>query len=153
MRLNWLESKVVSTLFLGSVVVCLICFASYFSIAVPWVRNFLNSSSANNALGILFAALLVLTIPCSLIVSFGMAMFCAFADRSSVGVKVRWFFLFLVTWPLGSIVYFFTVYRGFIKRKRTGSAPDPQVVVAVGTTITDRPLRRSVRARLRIRLL
>ena len=121
MKSDWLQSKVVSKLFLWSVIVCLICFASFFSFAVPWVRNFLNSSSANNALGILFGALLVLTIPCSLIVSFGMAIFCAFTDRSSVGVKVFWFILFLVTWPFGSIVYFFTVYRGVIKRKRAAA--------------------------------
>jgi len=111
MKFDWLESKVASKLFLWSVVVCLICFVSFFSFAVPSVRNFLNSSPANNALGILFGTLLVLTIPCALIVSFGMALFCAFADRSSVGLKVLWFLLFLVTWPLGSIIYFFTVYR------------------------------------------
>ena len=128
MRFNWLESKALSILFFCSVVVCLICFATFLSFAVPWVRNFLNSSSANNALGILSAALLVLTIPCSLIVSFGMACFCAFMDRSPVGVKVLWFLLFLFTWPIGSIVYFFTVYRGGINRKRTGGAPDPRVV-------------------------
>ena len=119
MRFKWLESKVASKLFLWSVVVCLICFASFFSFAVPSVRNFLNSSPANNALGIVFGALLVLTIPCSLIVSIGMAIFCAFADRSSVGLKVLWFLFFLVTWPLGSIIYFFTVYRGFVKKMRT----------------------------------
>jgi hypothetical protein len=119
MKVDWLQSKVVSKLFLWSVVVCLICFASFFSFAVPWVRNFFNSSPANNFLGILFGALLVLTIPCSLIISFGMAIFCAFADCSSVGLKVLWFLFFLVTWPLGSIVYFFTAYRGYIKRMRT----------------------------------
>jgi hypothetical protein len=44
----------------------------------------------------------------------GMAIHCAIADRS-VGVKVRWFFLFFITWPIGSLVYFFTVYRAHIK--------------------------------------
>jgi hypothetical protein len=128
MRLKSLESKVVSALFFWSVVVCIICFASYFSFAVPWVRNFLNSSSANNALGILFAALLVLTIPCSLIISFGMAIFCAVTDRSSVGVKALWFLSFLVIWPIGSIVYFFIVYRGSIKRAELVGPPDPKVM-------------------------
>jgi hypothetical protein len=32
---------------------------------------------------------------------------------------VLWFLFFLVTWPLGSIIYFFTVYRGFVKKMRT----------------------------------
>lgn len=106
-----------------SIVVCLTCFAYGLSFAVPWIRNFLNTSSANNGLGNLFAALVVLTIPCMLIVSFGMAMFCAFTDRSPVCVKVLWFLLFLVTWPFGSMVYYFTAYRAFIKRKSTGGAP------------------------------
>ncbi len=129
MRFNWLESKVVFRLFFWSVIVCLICFASFFSFAVPWVRNFLNSSSANYSLGIPFAALLVLTIPWSLIVSFGMAAFCALRDHSPVGVKVLWYLLFLVTWPLGSVVYFFTVYRCYINRMRTGGAPASQEAV------------------------
>lgn len=128
MRFNWLESKAVSTLFWWSVVACLICFASYGSLAVPWVRNFLNSSSANDAFGILFMALLVLAIPCSLLISIGMAIFCTFADRSSGGVKVLWFLLFFVTWPFGSMVYFFTVYRRSIKRARTVGPSDPQVM-------------------------
>jgi len=116
---SWLVSKPVSRLFLWLVVACLICFASGLSFAVPWVRNFLNSSSAYNALGILFAALVILTIPCSLIISFSMAIFCAFTDRSPVGAKVLWFLVFLVTWPIGSITYFFAVYRGYIKRLET----------------------------------
>lgn len=130
MKVNWLGSKVACILFLGSVVECLTCFASYFSFAVPWVRNFLDSSSAKNVLGILFAALLVLTILCSLSISSGMAIFCAVTDRSSVGVKVLWFILFLVTWPFGSMVYYFTAYRSFIKRMSTGGAPDNRVVSA-----------------------
>jgi hypothetical protein len=116
---SWLVSKVVSRLFLWSIVVCLVCFASGLSFAVPWVRNFLNTSSANNILGILFAALVVLTIPCSLVVSFGMAIFCVFLDRSSIRVKVLWFLLFLFTWPVGSMTYFFTIYRGYAKRMGT----------------------------------
>ena len=128
MRFNWLQSKAASVLFLVSVVVCLTCLAYGLLLAVPWVRNFLNSSSANNAFGILFATLVVLTIPCSLIVSFGMAIFCAFADRSSVGAKVLWFLLFLFTWPIGSIVYFFSAYRGFSTTQRTDSPSDPRVM-------------------------
>jgi hypothetical protein len=125
MRLNWLQSKLVSILFFGSVVVCLVCFACYFSIAVPVVRHFFNSSPANNALGIAFAALLLLTIPCSLIISLGMGVFCALVDRSPFGEKVLWFLLFFVTWPLGSVVYFFTVYRGFSIKATADRLSDP----------------------------
>ncbi len=130
MKLNWLESKVVSMLFFWSVVVCLSCFCVGLSFVVPWVRNFLNSSSANNALGNLFAALVVLTIPCALIISLGMAIFCGFTDRAAVGAKAVWFLLFFVTWPIGSMVYYFATYRGFIKRQRAGDAPSPRVVSA-----------------------
>lgn len=118
MKFNWLKSKVVSVLFFWSVVMCLACFAYALFIAVPWVRQFLNSSSANNVFGYLFIALVALTIPCSLIISCGMAIFCAFADRSPVGAKMLWFLLFLVIWPVGAISYYFTVYRGFIKRTK-----------------------------------
>ncbi len=46
MKHNWLESKTASVLFLGSVVVCLTCFTYALFLAVPWIRNFLNASSA-----------------------------------------------------------------------------------------------------------
>jgi hypothetical protein len=128
MRFDWLESKVFSVLFFWSVVVCLICFASYSSIAVAWIRDFYNSSSANNAIGTSFVALLVLTMPCLLLVTFGMAIHCAFAHRSPGGVKAMWFLLFLVTWPFGSMVYYFTVYRRSIQRKGEVAPSDPQVM-------------------------
>lgn len=126
----WLQSRAVSRLFFWSVVECLICFAYGVSFAVPWVRNFLNSSPANNAFGTLFAALVVIAIPCSLVISVGMAIFCKFVDRSPVGVKVLWFVLFLMTWPFGSMVYFFTVYRGSIKRTNALGHSDTQVMSA-----------------------
>ena len=116
MRRNWLESKVASALFFWSVVVCLTCFAFVILIAVPWARQFLNTSAVNNVFGNLFFGLGVLTIPCLLIISCGMAIFCAFKDRCSAGLKLLYFLLFLLTWPVGSIVYYFTVYRRFVKR-------------------------------------
>jgi len=118
MRVNWLESKAVSTLFFCSVVVCLSCFTYALFIAVPWVRNFLNTSSAINFFGILFASLIVLTIPSVLVIHFGMAIFCVFRDRSPAGAKVLWFLVYFFTGPFGSIVYYFTVYRAHIRRNR-----------------------------------
>jgi hypothetical protein len=115
-RSNWLPK-----LFFWSVVVCLICFAySLLLFAHEFIvrsEYFLHSESSAMPFRI-FALLIVLTIPFSLIVSFGMANFCASADRSSARVKVLWFLLFFGTWPIGSIVYFFTVYRGSIKSAR-----------------------------------
>jgi hypothetical protein len=119
MRIKWLESNAASKLFLWSAVVCLGCLAYALTIALPWGRHFLNSSSANNVLGILFVALVALTVPCSLFISFGMAFFCAFTQRLPIGAKVLWFLLFLMTWPVGSIAYFFTAYRRYIKRTGT----------------------------------
>lgn len=118
MRFAWLQSKVAFKLFLWSTIMCLSCFSYALFIATPLGRHIFNSSSANNAMGILFVVLVALTIPCALIIFVGMAMYCAFSDRSSVGVKVSWFLLFLVIWPLGSIVYFFTVYRNSHKMTR-----------------------------------
>lgn len=121
MRINWLESKALSKLFFCSVVVCLSCFACVLFIAVASARQFLNSSPAINFFGPFFVALVALTGPGALILSCGMAIFCAFKDRSPVGVKVLRFLLFLVFWPIGSMLYYFTVYRGHIKSAIAGS--------------------------------
>lgn len=60
---------------------------------------------------------------------FGMAIFCVFNDHTSIGNKVMWFLLFLGTGPIGSTVYYFAVYRGYIKRKVSGAAADANIVV------------------------
>jgi len=49
-----------------------------------------------------------------LIIIIGMAIFCLFEDRSSVRAKILWFLVFFFTVPVGSLVYFFTVYRKLI---------------------------------------
>lgn len=118
MKPNWLESKAVSILFLCSGIV-FSCFCVYiFFLAIPGVPQFLNSSLAKNLFVILFAALAVMAIPSMLVIFFGMAVFCVRCDHSSIGRKALWFASFLVTGPIGSTVYYFTVYRGYIKRKR-----------------------------------
>jgi multisubunit Na+/H+ antiporter MnhG subunit len=53
-----------------------------------------------------------------LIIIIGMAIFCAFLDRSSVGKKIVWFLVFFFTVPVGSLVYFFTVYKKIVATKR-----------------------------------
>lgn len=118
MRYTWLQSKPVSVLFLWSAVVCVGCLTFVFFIIVPSIREFLNSSSANNVMGGLFVGLVALTVPCSLIIGCGMALFCASTDSSTAFVKVLWFLLFFFAFPFGSIVYYFTVYRKLIKRMR-----------------------------------
>ena len=73
-------------------------------------------------MGILFAAIVVLGFPSLRAIFFGMAIFCAFKDHTSKGNKVMWFLLFLGTSAIGSTVYYFAVYRGYIKRKSASDA-------------------------------
>jgi TM2 domain-containing membrane protein YozV len=121
MKFNWLESRVVSMLFFLSAVAFSSLCAFAFLLAIPGVPQFLNSSLAKNPLGILFATLVVMGIPSVVVLFFGMAIFCACIDHSSILKKILWFVLFLGTGPIGSTVYYFTVYRGYIKRKKTVS--------------------------------
>ena len=122
MRFSWLESKAVSILFLCSAVAVLSGCVFICMLAIPGVPQFLNSSWAKNPLGILFAAIAVLWIPSLPVIVFGMMVFCASRDHSSIGRKVLWFVLFLGTGPIGSTVYYFAVYRGHIRRKRATGA-------------------------------
>jgi hypothetical protein len=122
MRLNWLESKAVSILFLCSAVVILGLCGFTCLLAIPDVPRFLNSSAAKDPLGILFSALVVLGIPSVVVLFCGMAIFCAFMNHS-IRTKVLWFVLFFGTGPIGSTVYYFAVYRGsVVKRQRVPSA-------------------------------
>ena len=128
MRFNWLASKAVSIAFFYSAVALSSLFAVALLIAIPGVRQFLNSSSwANEPFAILFIALTVLGIPSMLIMFFGMAIVCACMDHS-LATKASWFVVFLATGLIGSMVYYFSVYRGHIKKKRTGGAHDLGVV-------------------------
>ena len=124
MRFNWLESKVASVLFLCSVVLFLSLCAFTFSLVIPGVPQFLNASPAKNLLVILFGALAIMGIPSILLVFFGMAIFCACIDRSSLRKKAFLFALFLGTGPIGSAVYYFAVYRGYLKRRRADAGSE-----------------------------
>lgn len=46
-----------------------------------------------------------------LLVFLGMAIFCVSIDQSSIGAKVLSFVLFFLTGPIGSVAYYFVVYR------------------------------------------
>jgi hypothetical protein len=116
-RCNWLKSKAASILFFCSAVALSCLWAVALPIAIPGVRQFLNSSPALSFFAYLFIALCVVAIPSTLILFFGMAVFCACTSQASIGVKVQWFVLFFLSGPIGSTVYYFTVYRGYIRRK------------------------------------
>lgn len=75
------------------------------------------------ALGKLFMQILGGTLGClgapaSLVLLFGMVIFCARVDRSSIGTKTGWFFVFFATACFGAVLYFFTVYRKQIVMQR-----------------------------------
>lgn len=123
MKTNWLESKAVSILFFCSAVIFSGLCAYALLLAIPVVTQFVNNSRwANGPSAYLFIALTVMSIPSMILIFFGMAIFCVCRDSSSGSAKVLWFVLFLLTGPIGSIVYYFAVYRGYIKRKRESGA-------------------------------
>jgi hypothetical protein len=125
MRFNWLESKTASILFFCSAVAFLSVCALTFSIALPGIQHFLNSSSTNQFFAILFFAAAALAIPSILLIFFGMAIYCAYMDDRSIGTKALWFALFLTTGPIGSTAYYFTVYRRHIQRIRAAGSGWP----------------------------
>jgi hypothetical protein len=123
MRFKWLESKAVSILFFCSAVAFL-TLCSFTSLAlIPGVQQIVNTSRMANQLFVIpFFAVAAVAIPSMIAIFCGMAIFCVCIDRSSILKKVLWFVLFFWTGPIGSTVYYFAVYRGYIKRKREGGA-------------------------------
>jgi|SRR5450432_1084911 len=107
----WLQSSKAGTVFLYSawVVVGLGIFMIF--MLTPWFSEIEARPRADLFLRILVSPLAVLAAPASLIIWFGMMAFCIFGDRSSAGVKILWFVLFLTTAIFGATVYFFKVYR------------------------------------------
>jgi hypothetical protein len=115
-RSNWIESKAAALLFHCSAVI-LICLGIFaVAITFPAVQQVLNSSSVNHLVAILIVVLFAIGVPSMLLIFFGMAIFCAVWDRSSIGKKVLWYLLFVATGPIGSTMYYFIEYRAYIKR-------------------------------------
>jgi hypothetical protein len=111
MKFNWLESKTMSALFSGSAwaVVCLLMF-TILAVTPPF-QQIEKTAVGNHTMLVSFFAIVALGVPAILIIMVGMAIFCVFLDHSSVGTKILWFLSFFFTGPLGSLVYFFSVYR------------------------------------------
>jgi TM2 domain-containing membrane protein YozV len=128
LRRNWLKSKAVSVMFFYSAVVSSSLCAITLFLAIPGVAEFLNSSPLKIPTMILFAALVVMGIPSVVILCCGMAIFCAAVDRSPIAAKVFWFALFFVSGPIGSAVYYFDRYRGYIKRNRSSTTPEQKIM-------------------------
>jgi len=111
MKYRWLGSKAISAVFFYAVVVFMCFCVITILMAIPSVRQILNSSAINHAFASLFFLMCAIAIPSVLIIYFGMMIFCVRWDRSSIGSKVLWFIFFLLAGPIGSTVYYFSVYR------------------------------------------
>jgi hypothetical protein len=79
--------------------------------------DFLNRSPIKMFFGVLFASLVIVGIPSMLLLFFGMATHCVLGDGASRFAKFGWFILFFLTGPIGSMIYFFFVYRHCVRRE------------------------------------
>jgi hypothetical protein len=121
MTFNWLESKVVSTLFFCSAAYLLIIWAFVLTMNILRALRFWTSSEVSESIAMVFFAAVILAMASSLILFFGMVVCCVCMKRHSIGTKVLWFVLFLMTGFIGSVVYYFTVYRRHVKTIRTAN--------------------------------
>jgi len=114
---QWLRSNKANKLFLYSawVVVCVGIF--FIFMMTPWFDRIDKVPRCDFLLRILGGALGVVGAPASLILLFGMAVFCLREDRSPIGAKILWFVLFLATACFGAAVYFFRVYRKQVQQQ------------------------------------
>ena len=77
----------------------------------PWFDHMGALPRGDMELRILGGLLGILGAPAGIIIWFGMAFFCIYNDRSSLGAKILWFIIFLSTASFGSVAYFFKVYK------------------------------------------
>jgi len=122
-----IQSNLNDFLLLGGCILSGLC-AFVFLVQIPSIRQFVNTSWALQPAGILFASLVLLSFPSVVVLFCGMAVFCGWIDRCSTGAKVLWFALFLMTGPIGSTVYYFVRYRGYIGLRAPDAAPEQGVV-------------------------
>jgi len=81
----------------------------------PWSRQIAGVRGSEIFRYALGGATGLVGVPASLIILFGMSIFCVREDRSPTRVKVLWFALFLVTAWFGATAYYFAVYRRRIR--------------------------------------
>jgi hypothetical protein len=97
-------------------VVCSLMF-----MVLDWPPPFLQiekTVGGNPIVTVLFLASFAIGVLGLLIIMIGMAIFCAFLDPSSVRTKIFWFLAFFFTAPVGSMMYFFTVYKKIVATQR-----------------------------------
>jgi hypothetical protein len=108
---QWLRSNKARTLFAYSswAVVCVGLFMIF--MWSPWFQQFETMPRGEIILRVLGGAVGIVGAPASLVIWFGMVVFCVREDRSPARVKVLWFVLFFTTAIFGAAAYFFKVYR------------------------------------------
>jgi len=116
MMSQWLRSNKARTLFLFSsrAVMCMGLFMIL--ILTPWFNQIDKVPIGDFLLRVLGGALGIVGGPASLILLFGMAVFCLREDRSPTGAKILWFVLFFATAWFGAAAYFFMVYRKQVRQ-------------------------------------
>jgi hypothetical protein len=91
------------------VVVCMGIFMIF--MLTPWFQQIEMLPKGKMFLQALGGAVGIVGAPASLIILFGMAVFCIREDGSRLRTKIFWFVLFLTTACFGAAAYFFKVYR------------------------------------------
>ena len=113
---GWLMSKALRIMFLCSawVVVALVLFV-FSTAALSLHGNFVLTPLEDRVFVIFLYTIAILFILAMVIIFLGMAIFCILRGRSSVSGKIFWFVFFFFTWPLGSTLYYFAVYRRLVR--------------------------------------
>ena len=114
---RWLRSDRVRTLFLCSswAVVCMGIFLIF--MLTPWFLQIEALPRGEIILRVLGGTLGAVGVPASLVIWFGMMVFCAREDSSSIRIRIFWFVVFFTVAWFGSAAYFFKVYRKQVQQE------------------------------------
>lgn len=108
---KWILSNKAHTLFLYSSYIVILLGIFLLFLLSPWLKPVETLPYAKLALKILGGTLGVVGALASLVIWFGMMIFCFREDDSPLRTKIFWFFIFFVMAWFGSAAYFFRVYR------------------------------------------
>lgn len=108
---QWFLSNSSSKLFYYSSLIVVFVGIFLLFMSTPWFNHIDSLPRGDVTLRILGGILGLLGSLAGIIIWFGMAIFCIYNDRSSLGAKILWFILFFCTASFGSVAYFFKVYK------------------------------------------
>jgi len=81
----------------------------------PFINLVQGPSTGAFLVRALGASIGVASVAAGPIIFLGMAIFCLVKDCSTRAIKILWFVIFLTTSCFGSAIYFFAVYRNYIR--------------------------------------